>query len=101
MSSWLLSDSQIIKGMASKMIDKYNKYWLIINEVLGVGAILDSRNKVECVEFYFNEIYGDEAENEIERVKNILHDLLYEYQDKAYYNEIYPSNSFESSVLGK
>lgn len=100
LNSWLLSDIHVIKDMASRMIEKFDKYWSIINEVLAISAILDPRNKLECVEFYFNDIYGDNADYEIERVKNSLYDLLYEYQEKASSSsEMYSSNSFESDKL--
>jgi len=42
--------------MALKMIDKFDKYWSTINSVLVIAAILDPRDKVACVEFYFEVI---------------------------------------------
>uniref|UniRef100_A0A803M5D5 BED-type domain-containing protein n=1 Tax=Chenopodium quinoa TaxID=63459 RepID=A0A803M5D5_CHEQI len=80
--SWLLSDSQLIRDMTKNMNDKFEKYWSNINGILAIAAILDPRNKLECVEFYFNDIYYDKAGDEIDRVKNLLYDLLYEYQEK-------------------
>lgn len=65
--------------MVSKMMEKFDKYWLFINGFLVIGAILDFRNKLECVELYFDEIYGYDVFEEVERVKNLLDDLLDEY----------------------
>jgi len=67
--SWLSNEKQIIRDMALKMIDKFDKYWSTINGVLAVAAILDPRDKLACVEFYFEVIYGDKAYGEIQRVK--------------------------------
>uniref|UniRef100_A0A803MY82 BED-type domain-containing protein n=1 Tax=Chenopodium quinoa TaxID=63459 RepID=A0A803MY82_CHEQI len=40
------------------------------------------RNKLECVEFCFNEIYGDEAHVEVDKIRSLLYDLLQEYHGK-------------------
>ncbi len=57
---------------------------------------------MECVEWYFNKIYGDMADFEIEKVKNLMYDLLTEYQDTSNHEvegqEYVPPNS---DVLGK
>lgn len=99
--SWLSSDELIIREMAEKMMEKFEKYWSSISGILAIAAILDPRDKMECVEHYFNMIYADSASLEIENVKSLLLQLLYEYQDSS--NEIqsveYVSTS--SAVLGK
>ena len=51
--SWLSNEEQIIRDMALKMIEKFDKYWSTINGVLAIAAILDPRDKLACVEFYF------------------------------------------------
>uniref|UniRef100_A0A803MZP9 BED-type domain-containing protein n=1 Tax=Chenopodium quinoa TaxID=63459 RepID=A0A803MZP9_CHEQI len=70
------------RDITKNMNDKFETYWSNINGILAIAAILDPRNKLECVEFYFNDIYYDKAGDEIDRVKNLLYDLLYEYQEK-------------------
>jgi len=52
-----------------------------MNGLLAIASILDLRNKMDCVDFYFNEIYEDEACREIERVASLLYDLLVQYVD--------------------
>ena len=79
--------------MALKMIDKFDKYWSIINAIV---AILDPRDKLACVEFYFEVIYGDKAYGEVQRVKGLLYDLLMEYQGCS--EDYVPSTS---NVLSK
>lgn len=53
-----------------------------MNGLLAIASILDPRNKMDCVDFYFNEIYKGEASREIERVSSLLYDLLVEYIDR-------------------
>jgi len=96
LNSWLSNEEQIIKDMALKMIDKFDKYWSTINGVLAIAAILDLRDKLACLEFYFEVIYGDEAYSEVQRIKSFLYDLLMEY--KRYSEDYVPS---ASDVLGK
>ena len=53
-----------------------------MNGLLAIASILDPRNKLHCVDFYFKEIYKGLASYEIERVTTLLYDLLVEYQDR-------------------
>ncbi|KAK9733655.1 hypothetical protein RND81_04G082100 [Saponaria officinalis] len=101
LTTWLSDDGFVIKNMAYTMLDKFNKYWKTINGLLAIAAILDPINKLECVEFYFSEIYGDDASFEIERIKNLLYDLTVEYQERGFLNENSECPIFESTTLGK
>jgi len=38
--------------MASRMIDKFDKYWSKMNGLLAIASMLDPRNKLDCVDFY-------------------------------------------------
>ncbi|KAK9706312.1 hypothetical protein RND81_07G116000 [Saponaria officinalis] len=79
---WLTDDIYIVKSMAKNMIDKFDKYWEHINGVLAIAAILDPRNKMDCVEFYFGKLYGDECDKEVEKVRSLLDELVVEYQQR-------------------
>ena len=46
-----------------------------------VAAILDRRYKMKLLEFYYPNIYGDNSDLEIEKIKNFCYDLLDEYGD--------------------
>jgi len=70
------SDVEIISDMAYRMIDKFDKYWSEMNGLLAIASILDPRNKLNCVDFYFKEIYKVEASREIQRITSLLYDLL-------------------------
>ena len=49
---------------------------------LAIASMLDPRNKLDCVDFYFREIYKGEAPKEIEKITSFLYDLLVEYVEK-------------------
>ena len=67
--------------MAKSMLAKFNSYWANVNVVMAVAAILDPRYKMKLLEFYYHNIYGDNSDLEIEKIKNLCYDLLDEYGD--------------------
>jgi len=77
----LRADVEIISDMAFIMIDKFDKYWGEMKVLLAIASILDQRNKLDCVDFYFKEIYKVEASREIQIITSLLYDLLVEYVD--------------------
>ena len=44
-------------------------------------AILNPRYKMKLLEFYYPNIYGDNSDLEIEKIKNLCYDFLDEYGD--------------------
>lgn len=76
---WLSSDVEVIKSMANSIYEKFDKYWHDINGPLAIAIIVDPRNKMDCVEFYFQKLYGDSAELELSRISN----FVVEYQRKS------------------
>lgn len=71
----------VVKKMVDAMLLKLNKYWDKFCGILVVSCILDPRNKMDCVHYYFEKIYGDAAENEVESVTILLKEILDEYQN--------------------
>ena len=55
--------------------------WANVSIVMAVAAILDPRYKMKLLEFYYPNIYGDNSDLEIEKIKNLCYDLLDEYGD--------------------
>ena len=49
-----------IRLMATNMIEKFNKYWGEIHNLLAVATVLDTRFKLKLVEFYFPKTFGNE-----------------------------------------
>ncbi|CAL5400885.1 unnamed protein product [Camellia sinensis] len=83
LSQWLSCEIEMIRTMASKMVKKLDKYWLVIHDVIGVAIVLDPRYKMSVLEFYFEKFCGDKAEDEVNRVRQICYDLLQEYQHRV------------------
>ena len=46
---------------------------------MAVATILDPRYKIELLEYYFPIIYGDEDDNEIQRVRDICYEMIRDY----------------------
>ncbi|GJZ47739.1 zinc finger BED domain-containing protein RICESLEEPER 2-like protein [Tanacetum coccineum] len=57
---WASSSVEVIKKMASKMLEKFNKYWSVISGVMGMAAVLDPRYKMKFLELLLPKIYGQE-----------------------------------------
>ncbi|KAH7859226.1 hypothetical protein Vadar_033361 [Vaccinium darrowii] len=79
---YTMKKREMMRDMASKMIEKYDKYWTTIHGILGVAAVLDPRFKMKLVEYYFNRIYGVAALFEVEKVVDYCRELFNEYEVK-------------------
>ena len=82
-SEWLGSNNDKIRIMAKKMLEKYDKYWSVVNELMAVATVLDPRYKMKLVEYYFPMLYGVDCEHRIGSVRNYCYDLVKEYQLKS------------------
>jgi hypothetical protein len=51
----------------------------VIHGVMAVATILDPRYKIELLEYYFPIIYGDQADDEIQRIRDICYEMLLDY----------------------
>ncbi|KAF6171544.1 hypothetical protein GIB67_018068 [Kingdonia uniflora] len=62
-TSEVLSDHEdpCLKSMGLNMVEKYDKYWNLekLNPLLLVGVVLDSRLKLDYIEFGFTELYDE------------------------------------------
>ena len=73
----------IVRIMADKMDDKFEKYWNKIHLMLVVAVVFDPRYKMLLIDFYFQKIYGDTSDEHIKRAHKLCHDLVKEYEMKA------------------
>ncbi|WJZ81143.1 hypothetical protein VitviT2T_000999 [Vitis vinifera] len=80
---WLICSNDVVKTMASSMLQKFDKYWSGCHIVMAIAAIFDPRYKIKILEFYFPLMYGSEASNEIEKIRGMCYELLSEYQSKS------------------
>ncbi|KAK9987393.1 hypothetical protein SO802_032344 [Lithocarpus litseifolius] len=81
LNEWSLSSNEMISKMAESVLAKFNSYWANVSVVMAVATILDPRYKMKLLEFYYPNIYGDNSDLEIEKIKNLFYDLLDEYGD--------------------
>jgi hypothetical protein len=77
---WQISCSDTIRNMAGDMIVKFDKYWGLINGVMAIGAVLDPRYKMQLLNYFFPLIYGSDSSKELQKVKKMCEDLIFEYQ---------------------
>ncbi|CAN1317100.1 Putative AC9 transposase [Linum perenne] len=76
LNSWVESPIDVIAEMARRMLVKFDSYWDVIHGMLGVSTILDPRYKVKLMEWLFAKIYGELAGYHLNRITEILYDLL-------------------------
>jgi len=92
--------NSVIEVMVGNMILKFDKYWDVINYILVVASILDSRKKLERVSFYFHLIYGDGYEFKCDRIKQLLVDLVDDYKGKIHFtNEASSWRTMKSNAI--
>uniref|UniRef100_A0A2N9IB42 HAT C-terminal dimerisation domain-containing protein n=1 Tax=Fagus sylvatica TaxID=28930 RepID=A0A2N9IB42_FAGSY len=76
---WFTSTNDVIRSMAFRMLEKFDSYWNVIHGVMVVATILDLRYKIELLEYYFPIIYGDQVDDEIQRIRDICYEMLRDY----------------------
>lgn len=68
-----------VKRMAAKMKVMILKYWKECSLGFPVATVLDPRFKMQTIELYYTQIYGDGVEPYIKRVCDVLDDLFVSY----------------------
>lgn len=81
-SDWMNSSNKLIKEMATKMVQKFDKYWSVTQDMMGVATVLDPRYKMELLEYYFEKLYGHESAEQVKRIQQLCYDLIVDYQLK-------------------
>ena len=82
LNQWLSSEDELVKKMAAKMLAKFDKYWSDVHDIMSLATILGPRYKLMLLTFYFNKMYSSKANEEIDKVKNLLFELFVEYDIK-------------------
>ncbi|CAN1278795.1 Putative AC transposase [Linum perenne] len=83
LSEWLYDPNPMISNMAHSMWTKFSKYWDVIHNVLAIAVVLDPRYKLEIVEFYAEKFGSADCGFSAESVKQILCELVVEYQSRV------------------
>ncbi|XP_048497539.1 zinc finger BED domain-containing protein RICESLEEPER 2 [Beta vulgaris subsp. vulgaris] len=80
---WVSCSNEQVRNMALKMLEIFDKYWNSVRDVFAIASVLDERYKLVEVEDFFQEIYGDESQKEVEHIRQLCYDLFNEYQIKV------------------
>ncbi|KAH7837146.1 hypothetical protein Vadar_010163 [Vaccinium darrowii] len=97
--SWLYSGNGVIKEMAQRMVEKFDKYWSVIHGVVGVLAVLDPRYKIKVMQFYFAKLFGGDYEVEVENIRAFCYKLVREYRSPSSMMEGTGDSSSQSSPM--
>ncbi|KAG6501927.1 hypothetical protein ZIOFF_041811 [Zingiber officinale] len=69
-----------LKQLASKMKEKFDKYWGDCNLLMAIAAVLDPTKKMLAIEFCFPKLYSEiDASKHISKVKEIINSLYEKY----------------------
>jgi Domain of unknown function (DUF4413) len=83
LTNWLTNPNPTIASMASRMLEKYEKYRNKIHHVMGVATLLDPRFKMKLLFYYYEKFYGDNSESGVEKVISLCRQLFREYQRRV------------------
>ena len=79
---WIESSDELVKRMAENMLVKFEKYWSVIHEIMGVAAVLDPRYKTDLLEYYYGVFYGNDVDSQVKSIRQLCYELVYDYQLK-------------------
>ncbi|KAL6864922.1 hypothetical protein ACP4OV_016073 [Aristida adscensionis] len=80
MRKWDLCENEVIEKMTEKIVEEVDRYCSEVHYLMAVATVLDPRYKLELLQFYFPSLFGDEAYNEINRIRQLCYDLVRQYQ---------------------
>ncbi|CAA2988770.1 zinc finger BED domain-containing RICESLEEPER 1-like [Olea europaea subsp. europaea] len=76
---WCKIPDDFLNSIASKIKNKFDKYWSKCSLTLAIAAILDPRFKMKLIEYYYPQIYGSESSDRIKEVSDGIRELFNEY----------------------
>ena len=79
---WLSDPNEVIHKMAEKIKVKFDKYWTVIHDIMGVATVLDPRYKMELLIYYYPKLYGNDSVAQVSRIRQLCYDLVSDYQLK-------------------
>lgn len=47
--------------MDNKMLQKFDKYWSVTHDIMGIASVLDPRYKMELLEYYYEKLYEQDS----------------------------------------
>ncbi|CAN1156042.1 Putative AC transposase [Linum perenne] len=98
-ATWLSDSNQVIARMAASMWSKFSKYWEVIHQILAVAVVLDPRYKLALIEYYAEMFDDDGSGLSVESTRQILCDLVFEYQRRLNEKTVFSSLDGESTTV--
>ncbi|KAI8539165.1 hypothetical protein RHMOL_Rhmol09G0160200 [Rhododendron molle] len=90
---------KVIREMAKRMVENFDKYWSVVHGVVGVSAVLDPRYKINVLQFYFKLLFPTTYNEEAKKVCALCSKLLKEYQSPISMMEGIGDSSSQSSSI--
>ncbi|CAI8587827.1 unnamed protein product [Vicia faba] len=85
--------------MANKMLQKFDKYWSVTHDIMGIASVLDPRYKMELLEYYYEKLYEQDSFEQFKRIQQLCYDLIIDYQLKLNQENYGDSPMLESSQM--
>ncbi|KAL5158394.1 Zinc finger BED domain-containing protein RICESLEEPER 3 [Glycine soja] len=79
---WITSPNPMIQQMAKNMMIKFDKFWGVIHNVMGVVTLLDPRYNMELLEYYYEKLYEHDYFTQVRCIQQLCYDLVSDYQMK-------------------
>ncbi|CAN1338518.1 Putative AC transposase [Linum perenne] len=98
-ATWLSDSNQVIARMAASTWSKFSKYWEVIHQILVVAVVLGPHYKLAIVEYYAEMFDDDGSGLSVESTRQILCDLVFEYQRRLNEKTIFSSLDGESTTV--
>lgn len=96
-SDWIDSSNKLIEEMAKKMLQKFDKYWSVTHDIMGVATVLDPRYKMDLLEYYYEKLYEQDPVEQVGRIRQLCYELIADYQLKFNQDTCGDSSMFEAS----
>ena len=98
-SDWINSSNLSIKEMANKMLQKFDKYWSVTHDIMGIASVLYPRYKMELLEYYYEKLYEQDSFEKVKMIQQLCYDLITDYQLKLNQENCGDSPMLESSRM--
>jgi hypothetical protein len=96
-SDWIDSSNKLIEEMAKKMLQKFDKYWSVTHDIMGVATVLDPRYKMDLLEYYYEKLYEQDSVEQVGRIRQLCYELIADYQLKLNQDTCGDSSMLEAS----
>ncbi|KAH1254850.1 Zinc finger BED domain-containing protein RICESLEEPER 3 [Glycine max] len=78
----ITSLNPMIQQMAKNVMIKFDKYWGVVHNVMGVAIVLDPKYKMELLEYYYEKLYEHDSFTQVRCIQQLCYDLVSYYQLK-------------------